>query len=218
MSTSLTPVPSKTFLVMGETYLEQTPDNRVIEYEVVSLDRSNLTIRYEHGVTKTLPAAAAPIRLRMHQNAAITIKKNNLDIRKGFETNDYTVLGWLAKNACLTVKVLEDRQRKFALDYKDATGVDINETGDAYFQTAQLGTRFGLDSYVKFSEDCPVADEFSYPVNHCREQKTKYICKASWFWTLLRRGFRLGHAHDVAAIRESVPAQYRVHFDQGFSL
>lgn len=208
----------KTFLVVGETYLEQTTDSKVIEYEVVYLDRSNLTIRYERGETKTIPAAAAPIRLRMHQNAAITIRKSNLDIRRGFETNDYTALGWLAKNACLTVKVLEDRQRKFTLDYKDATGVGINETGDTYFSTAQLGTRFGLDSYVKFPEDCPVADELPFPINYCREQKTKYICKASWFWALLRRGFRLGYAHDVAAVRESVPVQYRAHFDQGFSL
>lgn len=192
--------------IVGERYLD-----RKGEYTVIRIDGGRLIYQYDDGVEL---AAGVEIKARIFQNI--------LAERRGahpYQSKEYFwSIGYLSRHGDFQAEVPPQSQPNFEHHYYLVTGVRPQLHKDGYYpiQVQDPNEKWGPELRIYFPDplkqiDLPAGVE----LRQGNAPDILRINNNSFWWHLIRAGFRLGTVHDVARIKQSIPAQFYADFDAG---
>lgn len=194
--------------------------NRHGEYEVLSIDRDKMLIRYDDG---TRQEVSMSIQARIAQNMALeAIRVSPYPASQEARNQQFfESVGFLAMRATMLEAIVPPHSLDgFARDYANVKGVAPRSGQTGFYVHNPLADKWGCELRITFTatEDENADLDFGPTVNIVIDPANVSnwrINNNGFWWTLLRFGFEMGTRQDVGIIRSSIPFQYRNPFDAG---
>lgn len=192
--------------IIGEMYADRRG-----EYTVVGIEGRRITIQYRDG---TRVEGDIEIKARIYGNI-LAEQKSLHPIQTG---GYFQFLGFLARHSEFNAEVPPQSQPSFEEHYLLLTGTRPIPHSNGYFPISIQTTwdKWGPELRIYFpgsGADLDLPPEVEVrPGNNAGVSR---INNNSFWWNLVRVGFRLGRTHETDRIRESIPAQFQATFDAG---
>lgn len=170
-------------------------------YEVLQMDKSGMTIKYDDGTVKKLGIESVKIKARIYENMLAEYKFKHLSESEQY----FWTLGYLSVKGRFEAELPNKAVSNFLSQYQKLTGEQItaNHTG-----ISSLGDvdKWGPELRIYF----PVTDQDiilgeGIIIRDGQTPNIKRINNNSAWNKLIRIGFRLGNNHDIEKIKKSIP-------------
>jgi hypothetical protein len=195
--------------IVGERYFD-----RVGEYTVLRIQAGTLWYRYDNGAEKS---ARVDVKARIYKN--ILAEQRSLH---PFQSPGYFwALGYLSRYAEFNAEVPPQSQASFEHHYYMLTGLrPVLHSGGYYpIQISTTYDKWGPELRIYFPDKGHVL-ELPPTVNMLPGNAPGYlrVNNNTFWWQLVRAGFRLGTSHNLRIIRSHLPGKYLPDFDAGHAL
>lgn len=196
--------------------------NRKGEYEVLNIHGSKLHVVYDDGEEAHLDAK---FQARINQNMELDIQAvepysgpTSQPLNKQF----FQSIGFLAQRIILLEAIVHPRaQAGFIENYSRIVGKRPASGQDGYYVHDERADKWGNELRVTFtaSHDEHLNLNFGKDVNIVTNPSNPgsswRINKNTFWWDLLKLGFKMGHYQDIQEIKNKIPHTYRSVFDVG---
>ncbi len=188
------------------------------EYEVLSIDRDQLFVRYKDGSTVTLTAKTqAKIIERLAHEEARALPSDDADTNERF----FGTLGYIAEHLIVIEGFSPPGSAKgFTKTYKERTGQDLSQAQS--FTVHQDSDKWGVQLRVVFElvgDDSKLGfGRFSLSLAGSPQgENVRRINSKDYVYELFNYGFVMGpkSQQDLTRIAERIPPAYRDAFEAG---
>jgi len=194
--------------IVGERYFDRNG-----EYTVVRIDGDRITVRYDNDREAE---GNLEDRARIYRNMVAEYRVPHPLISTGY----FRMLGFLAAHAEFQAEVPPQSQQAFEENYYSLTATRpvLHQRGYYPIQVQQPGDKWGPELRIYLPE--PGID-FELPVSvQLRAANAPDLVRINnntFWWQLVRIGFRLGRTHLTETIRGTVPPAYSGAFEAGLA-
>ena len=191
--------------MVGDQYFD-----RLGSYEVLEIKGDKIRIRHEKSREVM---ADIKVKARIYEN----ILGETRALHPHQSAAYFRTLGFLARRGEFHAEIPPKSQAPFEEKYRNMTGYRPVLHKDKYFPVDAVRDydKWGLELRIYL----PDRNDLEFPpdveLRSGTASRTFRINNNNYWWQLVRVGFRLGTGHDVENIRESVPSDFRVNFDEG---
>ena len=194
--------------------------NRRDEYEVLSIDRDRMFIRYDDGPSQEVSVST---QARISQNMALEATRVSPypASQEARNRQFYESVGFLAVRASMLEAIVPPHSLDgFTRDYTNFKGVAPRSGQTGFYVHNPLADKWGCELRVTFAatEDENSNLDFGPTVNIVIDPanvNSWRINNNRFWWALLRFGFEMGNIQNAGVIRSLIPFQYRNLFDVG---
>ena len=182
-------------------------------YEVLALTRDQVTIQYDDGHRTTGSIAT---RAQILANIAAEFRARHPHTSPAY----FRTLGFLVRHGDFQAEVPPKARATFEGQYQAITGSRPVPHNDGYFpiDVVRNEDKWGAELRINFPERADLEFPANVETRAGANADTLRINNNSYWWQLVRVGFRLGTTHDADQIRASLPPDHRADYDQGLTL
>ncbi len=192
--------------------------NRRGEYEVLSIDRDKMLIRYDDG---TIQEVSMSIQVRIARNMALEARRVSPYHASQEARNQqfFESVGFLAIRATMLEAIVPPHSLDgCARDYANIKRVAPRAGQAGFYVHNPLADKWGCELRITFrATKNEIADlDFGPSVNIVIDPangNSWRINNNGFWWDLLRFGFQMGNKQHIDDIRVLIPLRYRNHFD-----
>lgn len=191
--------------IVGESYLDRKGN-----FVVLAIENTGIKIRYDDGIEQTADI-----------DAKATIYRNILGEQRNlhpYQTSSFfESLGFLARYADFQAEVPPQSERAFEERYAMFARVRPVLGNNGYYPVRidHHGDKWGAELRIYFPEGRNLDLPDKIEIRAGSADGIHRINNNSFWWQLVRIGFRLGTLHLTNEIRDSIPQQFQANFDRG---
>lgn len=191
-------------------------------------DPVTVTVLYVDGQfkneTKTYPAKSQAEAVSSEQKRILRNEEERLgiDVVRFSSLNEFFTLGYMAKNARITIEVPKFLAANFEFKYNRLTGDDAkNHLADkSYYIAPKEKNRWAVKGRLTFNIKTSAMSRMSFPSNigiisragHIEINNNNYI------YNMFKNGFKLGYnENNYSNIVSGLSGEYKEAFDEGFN-
>jgi hypothetical protein len=191
--------------IVGETYFDRKGN-----FVVLSIEQSTMRFRYDDGTEQTADIA---IKATIYRN----MLAEQRDLHPVQTPGYFETLGFFARHADFQAEVPAQAQRGFEEQYSIFAGVRpvLGHGGYYPVRTVAANDKWGPELRIYFPQRATIEIPAGIEVRTATTDGIVRINNNDFWRQLVRVGFRLGTQHQIAAIRNSIPAQFHADFEQG---
>ncbi len=180
-------------------------------YVVTEIGVNYMKVRYDDGKIETLDKEGILIKARIYENMISEYE----DFHPEASDDYYRSLGFLASHARFDAELPSKSVSNFLKNYKTHSGEDITIEHDGIILLGDVD-KWGPELRIYFPETDLVLDlGEGVEITNGPTSGILRINNNNLWMRLIRIGFRLGKDHNIEAIKNTIPPDKIVFFEEG---